>query len=75
MLPLPTYFFPGQSADGPLHAWLPQAMQAAIGERLLISKADYFVMSRTSGFARQPAVQVHDQQLSSFIWVSHAPKF
>ena len=39
-----------------------QAMQAAIGEKFLISKADYFVMSRYSGFARQPAVQVRSQQ-------------
>ena len=38
-------------------------MQAAIGEKLLISMADYFVMSRYSGFARQPAVQVRPQQL------------
>ena len=36
-------------------------MQAAVGEKLLISKADYFVMSRYSGFARQPAVQVRSQ--------------
>ena len=40
-------------------AWArPQALMAAIGEKLLISKSDYFVMSRRSGFARQPAVQV-----------------
>ena len=47
------------------HAWGSQAMQAAVGEKLLISKADYFVMSRTSGFARQPAVQVRHQKTLS----------
>ena len=41
-----------------MHGPPKQALQAAIGEKLLISKADYFVMSRRSGFARQPAVQV-----------------
>ena len=39
-----------------------QALQAAIGEKLLISKADYFVMSKRSGFARQPAVQVEPKE-------------
>ena len=52
------------TAEQTLFAWVPQALQAAIGEKLLISKADYFVISRRSGFARQPAVQVRAQQLA-----------
>ena len=40
------------------YPWSSQALKAAIGEKLLITKADYFVVSRISGFARQPAAQV-----------------